>query len=49
MDGPTTKGKEQNGKVPEEARKAIQKAGLSLRKPFDGLTATKILDRFRHL
>jgi len=30
----TTEGKEQRGKVPQEAREAIQKAGLSLRSPF---------------
>ncbi len=45
----TTKGKEQSGTVPEEARAAILKAGLSLRRPFADLTATKILDRFRYL
>jgi hypothetical protein len=28
------KGKERTGKVPEEARKAIMRAGLSLRAPF---------------
>jgi integrase len=45
----TTKGKEQGGKVPEEAREAIQRAGLSLRRPFAELTATKILLRFVYL
>ena len=45
----TTKGKEQSGKVPEEAREAIQRAGLSLRRPFADLTATKILLRFAYL
>jgi len=44
-----TKGKEQSGKVPEEARDAIQRAGLSLRLPFGDFTATRILDRFRYL
>jgi site-specific recombinase XerD len=45
----TTKGKEQSGKVPEEAREAIQRAGLSLRSPFKAFTATRLLDRFRYL
>jgi integrase len=45
----TTKGKDQIGEVTEEARKAIKKAKLSLRRPFEGLTATRILDRFRYL
>ena len=44
-----TKGKEQSGKVPEEAREAIQRAGLSLRSPFKAFTATRLLDRFRYL
>ena len=45
----TTKGKEQSGKVPEEAREAITRAGLPLRSPFAGLTAAAIADRFRRL
>ena len=45
----TTKGKEQSGKVPEEAREAIMRAGLPLRSPFAGLTAAAIADRFRRL
>ena len=45
----TTKGKEQSGKVPEEAREAISKTGLPLRSPFGDLTATKILLRFIYL
>ena len=45
----TTKGKEQSGKVPEEAREAITRAGLPLRSPFAGLSAAAIADRFRRL
>jgi hypothetical protein len=45
----TTKGKEQSGKVPEEAREAITRAGLPLRAPFSGLSAAAIADRFRRL
>jgi site-specific recombinase XerD len=45
----TTKGKEQSGKVPEEAREAIEKAKLPLRSPFAGLSAAAIADRFRRL
>jgi site-specific recombinase XerC len=45
----TTKGKEQSGKVPAEAREAITRAGLPLRSPFAGLTAAAIADRFRRL
>jgi site-specific recombinase XerD len=45
----TTKGKEQSGKVPEEAREAITAAGLPLRAPFAELTAGAIADRFRRL
>ena len=45
----TTKGKEQTGQVPDQVRKVIGRAGLPLRGPFVGLTATKILDRFRYL
>jgi site-specific recombinase XerC len=45
----TTKGKEQSGKVPEEAREAITRAGLPLRSPFTGFSAAAIADRFRRL
>ena len=45
----TTKGKEQSGKVPEEAREAITRARLPLRSPFKAFTATRLLDRFRYL
>ena len=45
----TTKGKEQRGKVPEEAREAILKAGLSLRSPFKDKAVHEIEDRFRYL
>lgn len=45
----TTKGKEQSGKVSEEAREAITHAGLPLRSPFAGLSAAAIADRFRRL
>ncbi len=44
-----TKGKEQTGTMPEVALKAIGRAGLPLRAPFEGLTATRIADRFRSL
>jgi site-specific recombinase XerD len=44
-----TKGKEQAGLMPEEARRAIERAGLALRAPFTGLTAQQIADRFRYL
>jgi integrase len=44
----TTKGKEQCGKVPEEAREAIQKAGLSLRSPFGTTTAELIAKAFEY-
>ena len=45
----TTKGKEQRGKVPQEAREAIQKAGLSLRSPFEDKAVHQIEDGFRYL
>ena len=45
----TTKGKEQSGKVPEEAREAIQKAGLPLRSPFKATTAESIAKAFEYL
>ncbi len=45
----TTKGKDQAGKVPEEAREAILEAGLPLRSPFADQTAGGIADRFRYL
>jgi site-specific recombinase XerD len=35
--------------MPEEARRAIERAQLSLRCPFAGLTASQIADRFRYL
>jgi integrase len=43
----TTKGKEQSGLVPQEAREAIQRAGLSLRSPFQAWTTHKIEDALR--
>jgi site-specific recombinase XerD len=45
----TTKGREQVGKLPEEARPALERAGLSLRTPFADLTVGRIADRFRYL
>jgi site-specific recombinase XerD len=45
----TTKGKEQRGKIPQEARGAIQKAGLSLRSPFKDKAVSQIEDAFRYL
>jgi len=45
----TTKGKEQRGKVPQEAREAILKAGLSLRSPFEDKAVHQIADGFRYL
>ena len=45
----TMKGKDQAGLMPEEARRAIERAQLSLRSPFAGLTASQIADRFRYL
>lgn len=45
----TTKGKEQVGKVPAEARDAIKAAGLSLRGPFAGKDERAIGAAFRYL
>jgi len=45
----TTKGKEQSGTLPAEARSAIGKAGLPLRAPFGEQTAGQIADAFRYL
>jgi integrase len=45
----TTKGKEQSGRVPEEAREAITRAGLQLRSPLPGLSAAAIADFFCRL
>jgi len=45
----TTKGKEQTGLLPAEARRMIERAGLSLRSPFADFTAQQIADRFRYL
>src|SRR5208283_5128280 len=44
-----TKGKEQSGVVPQEAREAITRAGLSLRSPFEGFTTAKISKAFEYL
>ena len=44
-----SKGKEHGGRIPEETRKAIDRAGLPLRAPFAELTASKIADRFFYL
>ncbi len=43
----TTKGKEQSGTLPQEAREAITRAGLSLRSPFKDWTTHKIEDALR--
>ena len=45
----TTKGKEQSGAFPAEARQAIERAGLPLRAPFGTLTASQIADGFRYI
>ena len=45
----TSKGKEQSGKAPEEAREAITRAGLSLRSPFGATTAELIAKAFEYL
>ncbi len=45
----TSKGKEQSGKVPEEARAAITRAGLSLRLPFKAFTPEQIAQAFKYL
>ena len=44
-----TKGKEQRGRLPQEARKAIQKARLSLRYPFKDKKVQAIEDAFIYL
>jgi len=44
----TTKGKEQSGKVPEEAREAIARAGLPLRAPFAEYSTAKISKAFEY-
>jgi integrase len=44
-----TKGKEQGGRMPEEARGEIERAGLSLRSPFAATTAPRIAARFVYL
>jgi integrase len=44
-----TKGREQSGTVPQEAREAITRAGLSLRSPFEGFTTAKISKAFEYL
>jgi site-specific recombinase XerD len=44
-----TKGKDQAGALPDEARKAILAAGLSLRGPFSGTTAELIAKAFQYL
>ena len=43
-----TKGKEQSGKVPEEARAAIVAAGLPLRSPFGDYATAKISKAFEY-
>ena len=45
----TTKGKEQAGAIPNHARKEIEKAGLSLRAPFEAKDERAIGDAFRYL
>ena len=45
----TTKGKEQSGRIPDEAREAITAAALPLRSPFSELTAGAIAGRFARL
>ncbi len=45
----TTKGKVQSGTMPGEARKAITKAKLPLRAPFEGRTPGALKERFRYL
>jgi len=45
----TSKGKEQTGEVPQEAREAITRAGLSLRAPFEAFTTAKISKAFEYL
>lgn len=43
-----TKGKEQSGKVPEEARAAVMAAGLPLRSPFGDYATAKISKAFEY-
>jgi site-specific recombinase XerD len=45
----TSKGKEQGGRIPAEAREAITSAGLPLRSPFGGVTAKSIAKAFEYL
>ena len=44
-----TKGKEQTGEIPQEAREAIQRAGLPLRSPFEAFTTAKICKAFEYI
>jgi hypothetical protein len=44
-----SKGREQVGRIPEEARKAIQRTGLPLRSPFEGKKVNKIEDALKYL
>ena len=44
----TTKGKDQGGTAPPEVRLAIERAGLSLRSPFEGWTAGSIAKAFEY-
>ncbi len=43
-----TKGKEQTGEVPQEAREAIHRAGLPLRSPFADFTTARISKAFEY-
>jgi hypothetical protein len=43
----TTKGSEHGGQISENARKEIERSGLSLRSPFAHITAPRIASRFR--
>lgn len=45
----TSKGKEQGGRIPSEARQAITSAGLPLRCPFGAVTAESIAKAFEYL
>jgi hypothetical protein len=44
-----SKGREQAGKISEEARRAIGRAGLSLRPPFEGKKVNQIEDALKYL
>jgi len=44
-----SKGREQVGLIPEEARKAVGRAGLPLRSPFEGKKVNKIEDALKYL